>query len=66
MQNTHQNQFHFYTLKVNNLKKKLTIPFTEAAKRIKYLGISLPKKEKDLHTENHNISLQKIKEDTNK
>ena len=31
---------------------KETIPFTIAMKRIKYLGINLPKNAKDLYTEN--------------
>ena len=29
---------------------KETLPFTTAAKRIKYLGIDLPKETKDLHS----------------
>ena len=33
-------------------KIKETIPFTIAIKRIKYLGINLPKETKDLYTEN--------------
>ena len=32
---------------------KETIPFTIATKRIKYLGIYLPKETKDLYTENY-------------
>ena len=31
---------------------KESIPFTTATKRIKYLGINLPKETKELHTEN--------------
>ena len=30
-----------------------TIPFTIASKRIKYLGINLPKETKDLYSENY-------------
>ena len=33
---------------------KETIPFTIATKRIKYLGIYLPKERKDLYIENYN------------
>ena len=33
---------------------KETIPFTIATKRIKYLGIYLPKETKDLYIENYN------------
>ena len=32
---------------------KETIPFTIATKRIKYLGINLPKDAKDLYSENY-------------
>ena len=32
---------------------KETIPFTFATKRIKYLGINLPKETKDLYIENY-------------
>ena len=31
---------------------KETLPFTTATKRIKYLGISLPREKKDLYAEN--------------
>ena len=40
---------------------KETISFTIASKRIKYLGINLPKEEK----ENYKILMKKIKDDTN-
>ena len=40
-------------LYTNNEKtEKETIPFTIATKRIKYLGINLPKETKDLYIEN--------------
>ena len=32
---------------------KETLPFTTATKRIRYLGINLPKETKDLYAENH-------------
>ena len=32
---------------------KESIPFTISTKRIKYLGINLPKETKELYTENH-------------
>ena len=35
---------------------KESIPFTTATKRIKYLGINLPKEAKDLNTENYRKS----------
>ena len=43
---------------------KETIPFTIATKRIKYLGVYLPKETKDLYTENYKILMKEIKEDT--
>ena len=53
---------HIYT---NNEKTereiKETIPFTIATKRIKYLGIYLPKETKDLYTENYKTLLSKSK-----
>ena len=45
---------------------KETIPFTIAMKRIKYLGINLPKETKDLHIENYKTLVKEIKEDTNR
>ena len=43
-----------------------TLPFTTAKKRIKYLGINLPKKTKDLCTENYKTLMKEIKHDTNR
>lgn len=51
---------HICKSSVNDLKKKLTIPFT---KRTKYL---VTKGLKNLYTENYKILLKEIKEDTNK
>ena len=45
---------------------KETIPFTIATKRIKYLGIYLPKETKDLNIENYKILVKEIKEDSNR
>ena len=45
---------------------KETIPFTIAMKRIKYLGIYLPKETKDLYIENYKTLRKEIKNDTNK
>ena len=45
---------------------KETIPFTIATKRIKYLGVSLPKETKDLYIENYKTLMKEIKEDTNR
>ena len=42
------------------------IPFTIASKRIKYLGINLPKETKDLYSENYMTLMKEIKDDTNR
>ena len=43
---------------------KEIIPFTIAMKRIKYLGIYLPKETKDIYRENYKTLVKEIKEDT--
>ena len=45
---------------------KETIPFTTATKRIKYLGINLPKEVKDLYSENYKTLMKEVKDDTNR
>ena len=45
---------------------KETIPFTIAMKRIKYVGINLPKETKDLSIESYKTLMIEIKEDTNR
>ena len=45
---------------------KETIPFTTATKRIKFLGINLPKEVKDLYSENYKTWMKEIKDDTNR
>ena len=65
--NTQKSLAFLYT---NNEKTereiKETIPFTIAMKRIKYLGIYLPKETKDLYIENYKTLVKEIKEDTNR
>ena len=57
---------HSYTLIIRKQREiKETIPFTIAMKRIKYLGIYLPKETKDLYIENYKTPMKEIKEDTN-
>ena len=43
-----------------------TNPFIIAIKRIKYLGINLPKETKDLYIENYKTLIKEIKDDTNR
>ena len=45
---------------------KETLPFTTATKRIKYLGINLPRETKDLYAENCKTLMKEIKDDTNR
>ena len=45
---------------------KESIPFTIATKRIKYLGINLPKETKELYTENYKTLLKEIKDNINR
>ena len=44
---------------------KESIPFTIATKRIKYIGINLPKQTKELCTENYKTLMKEIKDDIN-
>ena len=50
----------------NEREIKETIPFTIATKRIKYLGINLPKEVKDLYSENYKTLMKDIKDNTNR
>ena len=65
--NTQKSLAFLYT---NNEKTereiKETISFTIATKRIKYLGVYLPKEMKDLYKENYKTLMKEIKEDTNR
>ena len=45
---------------------KESISFTIATKRIKYLVVNLPKKTKELYTENDKIVMKEIKDDINR
>ena len=65
--NTQKSLAFLYT---NNEKSereiKQSIPFTIATKRIKYLGINLPKETKELYTENYKTLVKEIKDDINR
>ena len=45
---------------------KEAIPFTTVTKRIKYIGIYVPKETKELYIENYKTLVKEIKEDTNR
>ena len=65
--NTQKSLAFLYT---NNEKSereiKESFPFTITTKRIKYLGINLPKKTKELYTENYKTLMKEIKDDINR
>ena len=64
---THRKPLNSYTLTMRKQRKiKETIPLTMATKRIKYLGINLPKEIKDLYIENYKTLMKEIKYDTNR
>ena len=52
---------HSYTVIMRKQKIKGKIPFTFATKRIKYLGIYLPKETKHLYIENYKTLMKKSK-----
>ena len=63
--NTQKSLAFLYTnIQKTEIKEK--IPLTIAMKRIKYLGINLPKETKDLYIENYKTLMKEIKEDTNR
>ena len=52
--NTHKPFAFLYANNENSEREmKQSIPFTIATKRIKYLGVNLPKETKELYTENY-------------
>ena len=55
-------------LYINELSERESkkIPFTVISKRIKYLGINLPKKAKDLYSKNYKILMKEIEDNTNR
>ena len=65
--NTKKSTVSLYT---NNEKAEKeiseSIPFTITSKRIKYLGINLPKETKDPYSENYKTLMKEINEDTNR
>ena len=58
---THRNSLHSYTLTMRKQKEKLrNNTFTIATKRIKYLGVYLPKETKDRYTENYKTLMKEF------
>ena len=65
--NTQKSLAFLYTNNENSEREmKESILFTIATKRIKYLGINLPKETKELYTENYKTLMKEIKDDINR
>ena len=64
--NTQNSLAFLHTNEKTEREIKETIPFTIATKRIKYLGMNLPKETKDLYIENYKTLMKEIKDDTNR
>ena len=65
--NTQKLLAFLYTNNENSEREiKESIPFTIATKRIKYLGINLPKGTKELYTENYKTLMKEIKDNRNR
>ena len=61
------NCLNIYTNNENAEKEiREAIPFTIASKRIKYLGVNLPKETKDLYSKNYKTLMKEFKGDTNR
>ena len=63
--NTEQSLAFIYTNNENH-KEKLSNQSHSPIKRIKYLGINLPKETKELYTENYKTLMEEIKDDINR
>ena len=58
--------FIYTNNEISEREIKESIPFTSVKKRIKYLGINLPKETKELYTENYKTLMKEIKDDINR
>ena len=58
--------FLYTNNKMSEREIKETLPFTIAIKRIKDLGINLPKEVKHLYSQNYKTLMKEIKDDTNR
>ena len=65
--NTQKSLAYLYTNNENSEREiKESITLTIETKRIKYLGINLPKEMKELYTENYKTLMKEIKDDINR
>ena len=58
--------FLYTNIEISEREIKETLTFTIATKRIKYLGINVPKETKDLYAKNYKTLMKEIKDDTNR
>ena len=58
--------FLYTNNEISEREIKESIPFTIATKRIKYLGINLPKETKELYTENYKTLMKEMKDNINR
>ena len=62
--NTQKSLAFLYTNNEKSERKiKESVPFTTATKRIKYLGMTLPKETKEMYIENYKTLMKEIKDD---
>ena len=66
LQDTKSLAFLYTNNEKSEREMKESVPFTIATKRIKYLGINLPKEMKELYTENYKTLMKEIKDDINR
>ena len=64
--NTQKSLAFLYTNNEKSEREIESIPFTIATKRIKYLGINLPKETKELYTENYKTLMKELKDSINR
>ena len=58
--------FLYYNNEKSKIEIKESVPFTIATKRIKYLGINIPKETKELYTKNYKTLMEAIQDDINR
>ena len=64
IQGTYKTKEFLLSQKAQDIKE--TIPFIITSKRIKYLGINLPKRAKGLYSENYKMLMKEIEDNTNR
>ena len=65
--NTQKSLAFLYTnIEKSEREIKESIPFMVETKRVKYLGMNLPKETKDLYTENYKTLMKEIKDNINR